>query len=199
MLATIVAAISLVTGSVAAAPDAASLIEQPLTSFEDVCEETRASQIRRVRFATLDAAGNEEDHLELRTTTTAFTRVTDYIVNGEVVLTQTSGGGVEVTTAGLELLRSEDRSAKVLTAFAAALPRIYAGDVEAPHDSCGALAGKAEQLAKCEAIGLGCLSGSKFVCGVSLLLALGCKYLVNKVCDENPDSCEDHPPGWTEG
>lgn len=201
MLATTFAVFALAAGSTAAvAPDATALIEQPLTGFEDVCEAMDGSQVRHVRFATLDGAGQDEDRLELRTTTTGSTRVLDYIVNGTIVFVQTAGGVVQMTPAGLELLRSADRSAKVLAAFAAGHPRIFMGDVEAPHHSCGALAGKAEELAKCDAIGVGgCILRNAVVCGTSLGLAILCRYLVNKVCEANADSCEDHPPGWTEG
>lgn len=200
MLATTFTVFTLATGSTASAPpDATILIEQPLTGFEDVCEETDRSKVRHVHFATLDPAGQDEDRLELRTTTTGSARVLDYIVNGVVVFVQT-GGAVQVTPAGLELLRSEDRGTKVLAAFAAAHPRIFVSYVETPHHSCGALAGKAEELAKCDAIGVGgCLLRNPVVCGASLGVAIACRYLVNKVCEENPDSCEDHPPGWTEG
>lgn len=200
MLATIFTVFILAAGSTATAPpDATTLIEQLLTGFEDVCEQTDGSQVRHVRFATLDAAGQDEERLELRTTTAGSTRVLDYIVNGTVVFVQT-GGHLQVTPAGLELLSSEDRSASVLAAFAAAHPRILVSDVETPHHSCGALAGKAEELAKCDAIGVGgCILRHPVVCGASLGLAIACRYLVNKVCEENAESCEDHPPGWTEG
>lgn len=198
MLAQLFAVPILAIATIAAAPpDARILIEQPLTAFEDVCEEADQSQVRRVRFATLDAAGQDEDRLELRTTTTGSIRVLDYIVNGAVVFVHATGEDLTVTPAGRELLRDEDRSAKILGAFAAAHPRIFADDVETPHYRCGATAGKAEEHAKCGAIAVGgCASLNPVVCVASGLLTVLCKYLVDKVCEENPDSCE---PGWTEG
>lgn len=84
-----------------------------------------------------------------------------------------------------------------IAAFAAAQPRIFAADVETPAHSCGALEGKAEETAKCAAIGvLGCVSANPLVCGVSAGLAVLCTYLVDKTCEADPDSCQ---PGWTEG
>lgn len=181
-------------------PEARKLIEQPLAGFEDECEEKDGFQVRHIRFGTVNATGRTEDRIEVRTTTwPGPVRALDYLVNDTVMFSQTSGEDLRPTPAGIELLRAADgrRAVKVLAAFAAAHPRIFAADVETPHDSCGATAGKAEETAKCGAIGVaGCASLNPFVCGVSAGLAVLCKYLVDKVCEETPESCE---PGWTEG
>lgn len=182
-------------------PEARLLFEQQLTNFDDVCEDQRALSIRHVRFATLDASGRVEDRLELRTTTRTgeAARAVDYLVNDTVMFTRRSGGDLKPTVAGRQFLSARDgrRTAKLLAAFAAAQPRIFAMDIETPTHSCGTLAGKAEETAKCGAIGvLGCVSGNPLVCGVSAGLAVLCSYLVDKTCEADPDSCQ---PGWTEG
>lgn len=182
-------------------PEAELLFEQPLTSFEDSCEQQSGTQIRHVRFASLDGSNHVEDQLELRTTTrtssSGSTRVLDYLVNDVPVFVKVTGEDAQMTPAGAELLRDEDRAPKLLAAFAAAHPRVFAADIETPQQSCGASAGKPEEQAKCGAIGvLGCFSGNPVVCGVSAGLAVLCNYLVEKACEDTPESCE---PGWTEG
>lgn len=212
MFNTIVAAMFALTTSITATavapqataevtPEARSLFEQPLTALDDTCEKKDGVSIRHIRFATLDPAGSVEDRLELRTTTlpAATAHKIDYLVNGTLMFTRSSGEELRPTAAGLRLFQTSEgsRVAKILAAFAAVHPRIFAADVEAPGQSCGALEGKAEETAKCGAIGvLGCSSGNALVCGVSAGLALLCSYLVDKTCEENPDSCQ---PGWTEG
>ncbi len=207
MLATIsfiMLAVSIATPEAASppsiAPETRAMMEQPLAPFEDQCRESDGVQVRRVRFATLDAAGrNHEDRIELRTTTTGAVRVLEYLVNGAVMFIQSTGEALRPTAAGLAWLRATNggRVTKILAAFAAAHPRILAADVETPHHSCGATAGVAEERVKCGAIALGgCLSGIPAVCVASGGLALLCNYAIDKVCEENPDSCQ---PGWTEG
>ncbi|MDC0669201.1 hypothetical protein [Nannocystis radixulma] len=178
------------------------LFEQPLTSFEDACEAQGDSRVRRVRFATLSPAGLTEDRLELRTTTwpTSQEHILEYLVNDVVMFTQVSDVDVRPTPAGARFLH--DRSAgarreKVLAAFAAAHPRIFAADVQAPQQSCGTLRGKHEEKGKCAAIAaLGCVPKIVAICLASLGAGYLCNYLVDRTCDENPDSCE---PGWTTG
>lgn len=183
-------------------PEARRLFELPLSSFEDSCQAYDETEIRHVRFATLDAAGQVEDHLELRMTTWAPDRsafIVEYIVNGAVLWIHNSVGEVSATDDGWRMLTAPDggkRAARLLAAFAAAHPRIVAADVES-WPTCGATAGKSEESGKCAMIGvLGCLSSNALVCGVSASLAVLCAYLVEKTCDADPDSCQ---PGWTEG
>lgn len=181
------------------ADEARRLFEQPLASFEDVCEVRGDAWIRHVRFATLDSVGQVEDRLELRTTTPAqgSTPVLEYLVDGVVVFSEVSSGELRPTAAGLRLLRDEARGAKVLAAFAAAHPRVFAADVLAPEQNCGALRGKQEEKGKCAAIAaLGCVAKIPVVCLASLGVGYLCNYLIDKTCEENPDSCQ---PGWTTG
>lgn len=207
--ATILALITALAGSSpqidgAVVSEAKVLFEQQLTSFDDVCEEQNDGWVRHVRFATLSTDGQVEDQLELRTTTGRHgnagpVRVFDHLVNGAVIFTRVSGGEPQPTAAGRQLLSAKDgnRAAKILAAFAAAQPRVFAADIEAPAQSCGALEGKSEEKVKCGAIGvLGCGSGNPLVCGVSAGLAILCSYLVDKTCEAEPDTCQ---PGWTEG
>lgn len=85
------------------ADEARRLFEQPLASFEDVCEVRGDAWIRHVRFATLDSVGQVEDRLELRATTPAqgSTPVLEYLVDGVVVFSEVSSGELRPTAAGL--------------------------------------------------------------------------------------------------
>ncbi|MBZ5709526.1 hypothetical protein [Nannocystis pusilla] len=175
--------------------------EQPLTPFEDMCEEPGIAQIRHVQFATLDPAGRVEDRLELRTTTamSSSAQILEYLVNEEVLFSL-SGEELLPTPAGLRFLQGTGEDArveKVLAAFAAAQARIFAVDVQVPQHSCGDLRGKHEEKTKCGAISaLGCLPKISVVCLGAIGAGILCNYLVDKTCEENPDSCE---PGWTTG
>lgn len=178
------------------------LFEQTLTTFEDMCEEQGHTWIRHVRFATLDAASHVEDRLELRTTTQKpnSAQVLDYLVNDVVMFTQVSSEALLPTSAGLRFLQDDGDAArveKVLAAFAAAHPRIFAADVQAPQQTCGSFRGKHEEKTKCASISaLGCLPKIAVVCLGAVGAGILCNYLVDKTCDENPDSCQ---PGWTTG
>ncbi len=117
------------------APETRAMMEQPLAPFEDQCRENDGVQVRRVRFATLDAAGrNHEDRIELRTTTTGAIRVLEYVVNGAVIFIQSTGETLQPTPTGVTWLRATDggRVTKILAAFAAAHPRILAADYRDP-------------------------------------------------------------------
>ena len=179
--------------------EARRLFDQPLLGFEDVCEVEGDVRIRHVRFATLDSAGRVEDRLELRTTTRTqgSAPVLEYLVDEVIVFSSASSGELRPTPAGLRLLRDEVRGAKILAAFAAAHPRVFAADVLAPEQSCGALRGKHEEKGKCAAsAALGCVAKIPVVCLASLGVGYLCNYLIDKTCEENPDSCQ---PGWTTG
>lgn len=181
------------------ADEARRLFEQPLASFEDVCEGRGEVRVRHVRFVTLDSVGQVEDRLELRVTTPAqgSTPVLEYLVDGVVVFSEVLSGELRPTAAGLRLLQDEVRGAKILAAFAAAHPRVFAADILAPEQGCGGLRGKHEEKGKCAAIAaLGCVAKIPVVCLASLGVGYLCNYLIDKTCEENPDSCQ---PGWTTG
>lgn len=111
----------------------------------------------------------------------------------------TSDDGPQATPAGAELLAdTSPRGAELLAAFAALHVRVFEADVGTPADACGATRGKAEQQAKCGFIGvIGCIPpAAAFTCGVSAAIAVGGAWLVEKVCETEPETCE---PGWTEG
>lgn len=176
--------------------EAARLVAQPLAGFEDTCEEQGTARVRHVRFATLDASGRREAELELRTTSGESGDVLDYLVGGAVVFTHRSGEEPEVIEAGHVLLANDAQATKIMAAFAAAPPRIFANDVDAPGQACGPFRGKPEQLAKCGAIAALGVGGGPVVAFFSGCAAVLCYYAVEKACEGNPDSCQ---PGWTEG
>lgn len=183
--------------------DAQRLLEQPLAALDDTCETNDGAKVRRVRSATLDGGGEVEDRIELVTTTRGADRVTGYAVNDVVLFTARPAEAPDVTAAGLALLGDESpqgsaRTVKLLAAFAAMQARVFAADVDAPQQACGATEGKADEQAKCALIGVvGCVPpAAAFTCGVSALIAVGCTWLVEKVCEAEPETCQ---PGWTEG
>ncbi len=195
MLATIV---SFLAAAAPAPPD--TPIVQPLVEFAAICDATGERRVHHLTFATAGPNGRAEDRLELRTTFAPGGRAVAFLVNGETIAV-TEGDTLTLTPAGREWLAAvgEVRAVEVLNAFAVAVPRGFIEDLTAPT-RCDELAGKAEQVAKCGLIGiLGTLAPHRFVRLASALASGLCVYLVTKVCDENPDSCEDHPPGWTEG
>lgn len=194
-------ATALVTAFAPASGETGGLVDQPLASFEDSCETQGRARVRHVRFATVDPAGRIEDRLELRTTTwtPSSAQVQEYLVGDVVLFVQPASEPVQPTPAGLGFLRAGDgaRVSKILTAFAAAHPRIFAADVQAPQHSCGAWRGPHEEKGKCAGIAaLGCLPKIAAICLASIGAGYLCNYLVDKTCDENPDSCQ---PGWTTG
>lgn len=68
---------------------------------------------------------------------------------------------------------------------------------EAPQHRSGVTHGRSEEKLKCAGITvLGCAAGNPLVCFGSAVVSGLCAYLVDKTCEENPDSCQ---PGWTEG
>lgn len=184
--------------ALAATTPADVLIEQPLANFGETCDATDERRVHRMRFATVTLGGGE-DRLELRTTTTAGRQVVAFIVSGDTIATAENGVVTPTPEGQAWIAEDEDRAVKDLAAFAAAIPRGFAEGLTAPQNQCDELAGKAEQLAKCGLIGLLGNYTPPFVRLASALAAGLCTYLVAKVCEENPDSCEDHPPGWTEG
>ena len=187
------------------APDVQALFDQPLAPFVDVCDASGDARVRRVRSATLGAAGNVEDRLEVRTTTRGLASAIEYIVNDVVMFSHPPDHDPELTTTGLALVSDRSpagaaRAAKVLAAFAAMHSRTFAVDADT-DTACGATRDKAKELLKCGAVGLaGCCCLSLPTGGVSCVVAAGaallCSYAVEKACDAEPDTCQ---PGWTEG
>jgi hypothetical protein len=176
--------------------EAQRLLAQPLAPVSDACDP--GTGVRRVRSAVLDDRGRETAQIELRTIRRGSGLLTQYVAD-DVVLFTDSDDGPQATPAGAELLAdTSPRGAELLAAFAALHVRVFEADVGAPADACGATRGKAEQQAKCGFIGvIGCIPpAAPFTCGVSAAIAVGCAWLVEKVCETEPETCE---PGWTEG